>query len=185
MKLLAFAASNSRQSINRQLVEAACVLIKSEVLSSAAIEMIDLNDFEMPIYSSDRENENGVPEPAQRFCRMIDDADALLISYAEHNGSYTDAFKNIFDWASRIDQKVFQDKPMVIMATSPGPNGGASVLATAQTSAPYFGATICGTFSLANFYEAFDVENLSLEDRERQAELREVLASLVVDRTTD
>jgi len=55
-------------------------------------------------------------------------ADALLISYAEHNGNYSAAYKNLYDWASRIDAKVFQGKPTVVLATSPGPGGRRSTL---------------------------------------------------------
>ena len=47
MKVLAFAASNSKQSINRQLVRYA-----SSLLQNAQVEFIDINDFEMPLYLS-------------------------------------------------------------------------------------------------------------------------------------
>ena len=93
-KILAFGASNSRNSINKQLVTyAAGQLTDVEVL------LLDLNDFEMPIYSIDREKESGIPELAQQFKQHILDADGILISFAEHNGAYTAAFKNVMDWA--------------------------------------------------------------------------------------
>ncbi|MFT5260301.1 MAG: chromate reductase [Saprospiraceae bacterium] len=82
MKILAFAASNSRQSINKQLVTYA-----SSVIGDAQVELLDLNNFEMPIYSADREAQSGVPSLAQQFFDKIGAADGLLISYAEHNGS--------------------------------------------------------------------------------------------------
>lgn len=61
MNILAFAASSSRKSINKQLVTYAASILKSEIISGAEVEIIDLNDFEMPIYSIDREEENGIP----------------------------------------------------------------------------------------------------------------------------
>jgi chromate reductase len=64
MKVLAFAASNSRSSINKALVTYA-----SSLLEHAEIEVIDLNDYEMPIYSSDRENDSGIPQRAHDFYR--------------------------------------------------------------------------------------------------------------------
>ena len=70
---------------------------------------MDLNDYEMPIYSPDRQNEEGVHPLAQKFFDKITEADALIISFAEYNGNYTSAYKNVFDWASRIkiyDRKV-------------------------------------------------------------------------------
>lgn len=106
MRLLAFAATNSRRSINRQLVELAAYQFKRDVRTDAQIEFLDLNDFEMPIYSIDREKESGLPPQAHAFFERIGAADALLISFAEHNGFVTAAWKNLFDWMSRIDTKL-------------------------------------------------------------------------------
>ncbi len=86
MKVLAFAASNSRQSINRTLAAYAAGLI-----DNATVEVLDINDYEMPIYSEDREKELGQPEQARNFFKKIGEADAIVVSYAEHNGSYTAA----------------------------------------------------------------------------------------------
>ena len=36
----------------------------------------------------------------------VGDADAGLVSFAEHNRTVTSAWKNLFDWMSRIDMKV-------------------------------------------------------------------------------
>ncbi|MEM9574654.1 MAG: NAD(P)H-dependent oxidoreductase, partial [Pseudomonadota bacterium] len=60
MKILAFAASNSAQSINKQLVTHASEIFKSEVYAGAEVEILDLNDFEMPINSIDREKSDGI-----------------------------------------------------------------------------------------------------------------------------
>lgn len=83
----------------------------------------------------------------------------IICSLAEHNRSYSAAFKNVFDWASRINVKVFQDKPMLLMSTSPGGYGGGNVMNTAKTFFPNFGADIKETFSLSKFYENFDLES--------------------------
>jgi chromate reductase len=101
LRVLALGASTSRHSINTMLVTHAAERLRGEHLPDAVVEIIDLNDYEMPIYSIDREREGDIPLPA-RFYEQLGAADALLISYAEHNGFYTAAFKNIFDWSSRI-----------------------------------------------------------------------------------
>ena len=137
MKILALAASNSRQSINKMLVTYAAGLLEGGLIDNAEIDIIDINDYEMPIYSADREQDSGIPEQGHAFYKKIGEADAILISYAEHNGSYTAAYKNLYDWTSRIDMKVYQGKAMVILATSPGPGGASSVLSAAKNSAPY------------------------------------------------
>ncbi|MEO0877483.1 MAG: NAD(P)H-dependent oxidoreductase, partial [Bacteroidota bacterium] len=61
-KILAFGASNSRNSINKQLASYA-----AGQLTDATITLLDLNDFEMPIYSIDREKESGIPQLAEQF----------------------------------------------------------------------------------------------------------------------
>lgn len=178
-KVLAFAASNSRASINKQLVTHAASVLKAEINPAIEIEVLDLNDFEMPIYSIDRETADGIPAAATAFHTAIGAADVLLISYAEHNGNYSAAFKNIFDWCSRLGKKVFQDKPMVIMAAAPGPGGGASVLRTATESAGFFGADLRGSLSVGRFSETFDKENGELTDPELAAKLRQHLTALL------
>ncbi|WP_420590747.1 NADPH-dependent FMN reductase [Bacterioplanoides sp.] len=176
MKVLAFAATNSSQSINKALVTHAAELLKNN--TDAEFEVLDLNDFEMPIYSSDRENESGIPAPAQAFRNKIAEADAILISFAEHNGSYTAAYKNLFDWTSRIDQKVYQNKKAVLLATSPGPGGAQNVLGSAVGSAPYFALEVKGSLSVPSFYDNFDGEKGVLTNDELSEQLVEQLSLL-------
>jgi NAD(P)H-dependent FMN reductase len=173
MKLLAFAGSNSKKTINGQLIRYAVSLIKG-----AEVEILDLNDFEMPLFSVDREDEWGIPELAHRFYDKIGATDALLVSLAEHNGSYTVAFKNLFDWTSRIDGKVYQGKPLVLLATSPGARGASGVLATAVNSAPHFGADLKGSLSIPGFNKNFDTTTGKITNPEIQAELKATLGSL-------
>lgn len=173
MKLLAFAASNSRKSINKQLVAYAASLVEG-----AEVEVLDLNDYELPLFSVDREAELGHPELALAFVSRIAASDALMISFAEHNGSYSTAYKNLFDWSSRIGQKVFQGKPMVLLSTSPGAHGGASVLAAATSSAPFFAGHVKASIAVPSFYKNFDVENGTLRNEEIKAQLIEAANKL-------
>lgn len=154
-------------------------MIQQELDPSVEIEIIDLNDYEMPIYSFDREASDGVPFAARRFIDRIRNSDALLISFAEYNGSYTPAYKNTFDWASRIDAKVFQDRPMVMLSVSPGKRGGASVLRSAIESAPYFGGDVKASLSIAQFPEGFDEPEGRFTDPDIAAKLLDTLAALL------
>jgi len=153
MKILAFAGSTSSTSINRELVK---FVLKS--FQEDEINLIDLNDFSMPVFSVDLEKK-GFPEESHDFLKQIEECDVIICSLAEHNRSYSAAFKNIFDWASRINVKVFQNKPMFLMSTSPGGYGGGNVMNTAKTFFPQFAADVKETFSLSKFYENFDLEN--------------------------
>ena len=95
-------------------------------MKNVQIDSIDLNDFEMPIFSIDKEKNTGIPNQAHTFKEKIRNAEGIIISFAEHNGSYSVAFKNIFDWASRIEKSMWLNKPMFLLATSPGGRGGSS-----------------------------------------------------------
>jgi NAD(P)H-dependent FMN reductase len=173
MKILAFAASSSKNSINKKLATYAANLAEN-----AEVEVIDINDYEIPIFSEDKEKELGQPQPAKDFYQKLGEADAIIISYAEHNGTFTSAYKNLFDWTSRINQKVYQNKAMIILATSPGPGGASSVLNTAVTSGPYFAANIIGSLSVPSFYDNFDSETGKLSNQVLNDELKAIIAKL-------
>ncbi len=173
MKILAFAASSSKQSINKQLVTYA-----ARLLEGADIEIIDLNDFTLPLFSVDLEAALGQPPLAKAFLAKFAANDAAIIAFAEHNASYSAAYKNLFDWCSRINPKVFQDKPLVFLSTSPGARGGASVLATATHSAPYFAGHVKASLAIPSFYDNFDVEQGVLKNEALKEQLREAVYSL-------
>lgn len=172
-KLLAFGASNSSTSINKQLAKYAAGLFKN-----AQVDLLDLNDYEMPIYSYDREKKDGFPQLANDFYKKIGEADFILISFAEHNGAYSTAFKNIFDWMSRINGKTFQEKPMLLLATSPGARGGASVLEIASNRFPRQAGIVKGTFSLPSFNENFDPEKGIISNEELRNQLLDIVNSI-------
>ena len=153
-KIIAFGASSSKQSINKQLATFA-----ANQFQNASVEILDLNDYEMPVFSVDKEKENGIHPLAQEFYDKLGSADLIIISFAEHNGNYSTAFKNILDWTSRINAKTFQEKPMLLLATSPGARGGSSVLEIANKRFPFQGGIVKGSFSLPSFFENFDVVN--------------------------
>lgn len=171
-KIIAFGASSSKKSINKQLATFA-----AHQFEKADVEILDLNDFELPIYSIDKEKENGIPQLANDFYTKLGTADVILISLAEHNGAYTAAFKNTLDWASRIDAKTFQNKKVVLLSTSPGARGGSSVLEMAKKRFPFQGADVVGSFSLPNFNENFDTEN-GITNQEARNELTRLIRSI-------
>jgi NAD(P)H-dependent FMN reductase len=174
--VLAFAASNSTQSINKRLALHAARVLNDDVAADVAIETLDLNDYEMPIYSPERD-QAGIPQLAHDFYAKISAADGLIISFAEHNGTYTAAFKNIFDWCSRIEMKMFQDKPVLVMATSMGGRGGQTVMAAVLAGFPHFGANITSSFSFGPFNVHFDQDTDSLKTPELVGELKEALGA--------
>ena len=173
MKIIAFAGSPSKNSINKKLAAYAAGLFED-----SEVEVLDLNDYEMPLFSVDKEAVVGQHALAKAFLEKIAGADFVVVSLAENNGNYSAAFKNTLDWCSRINAKLFQDKPMLLMATSPGARGGASVLEIAQNNFPRFNAQIKATFSLPSFNDNFDVEKMKISNEELDKQLQNIIKEI-------
>ncbi|SFT76885.1 NAD(P)H-dependent FMN reductase [Lishizhenia tianjinensis] len=153
MKILAFAGSNSKNSINKALVTHVSTYFKG-----CDIRYLDINEFKLPIYGIDEEKAHGIPNAAYDFINTLKRCDLILLSLAEHNGAYTAAFKNLLDWCSRIpNETVFQNKPMFLMATSPGGRGAKSVLEIGANRFPRNGARVLAALSLPKFKENFEL----------------------------
>lgn len=160
MKIVGFAGSNSKNSINKELLDYAL-----NNINGAEINVLDLNDFEMPIYSIDRQNENGFPKEAQDFHQAIVEADGLVITLAEHNGNFSVALKNILDWVSRIDMAFLKNKKLLVLSTSPGGYGGGNVL---EVGLKYFGQFASGEIvessTFPSFYDNFKAGEIVNDD---------------------
>lgn len=149
-KLVALAGSNSTQSINKKLVA-----YTLEFFQDFEIEFLDLNDFEMPIYSLDREKNEGVPKEALDFRNKMHNSDAIIVSVAEHNWNITAALKNTLDWCSRVDMNIFDKKPMLLMSASISRAGGAKAMEYMLKTEEKFSMNVIDTFSLSSFNHTF------------------------------
>lgn len=150
-KIIAFGASNHQASINKKLANYA-----AHQIPNAVVKLLDLNDFEMPIYSIDRELANGIHPLALQFRQEIAESDGVVISFAEYNGAYTAAFKNIFEWISRAGANIWSNKPMLLLSTSPGERGAQLVLEMASNKLRRMNTNQVLDFSLPSFNENFD-----------------------------
>jgi chromate reductase len=153
-KIVAFGASTSKQSINKKFASYA-----AGFFAESDIKILDLNDYEVTLYSIDREKSDGIPQKVVLFYHDMKEADLLIISLAEHNGSYTAAFKNLFDWVTRYVNKCWENQKLFLLSTSPGLRGGKSVMEAALVRFPIHGAEILDHFSLPGFNQHFTTEN--------------------------
>jgi len=149
-KIVTIGASTSRNSINKKLAEYA-----GDMLKNVSLIKVDLNDYEMPLFSIDIENEEGFSKATIALNEVFENADGFIISLAEHNGAYSVAFKNAFDWLSRINGKVWRNKPMLLLSTSPGGRGGQSVMELALSRFSHMGGNIVDSMTFPSFYDNF------------------------------
>ena len=148
--IITLGGSSSKNSINKQLAE-----YVGSTLKGVEVTNLDLNDYQLPLYSIDIENEQGFPKDLKELNQRVEEASGIVLSLAEHNGAYSAAFKNAFDWLSRIDGKVWRNKPMLLLSTSPGARGGQSVMDIALSRFPFNGGNIVGSMTFPSFGENF------------------------------
>lgn len=155
-KKITIAGSNSQKSINKNLL-----IHVSSLLKNVEFISIDLNDFVLPIYGVDYEAENGIPTAVKMLDESFNETDGFIISLAEHNGFYAAVFKNTIYWLSRVNIKIWREKPILLMATSPGARGGKTFLQSAKVYFPYLGGNVTTVFLLPNFYDNFSEDGIS------------------------
>lgn len=172
MKIVAFGASCSKNSINKCFARYA-----ASQFNSAETEVLDLNDYELPLFTVDAESETGIPKNARSFLDKLESADLLIISMAEHNGSYTAAFKNLFDWTSRIKANIFEGMKILLLSASPGKRGGLGALEAARSRFPRHGAEIIGDFSLPYYDDNFNPET-GISDQELDNQFKATVSSV-------
>lgn len=169
MRILAFSGSNSASSINQELIEHVAGLLRTQV------DVLDLRNYEIPMYGIDEENSNGFPIGLQALFKTFKSYDAYIISIPEHNGNFPAFFKNTIDWFSRMERDFFEGKPVLLLSASPGKEGGSSVLGIAEQSFLYFGGKVLGRFSLPEFHAYRSNGKINIEGTTLGTELKEIL----------
>ncbi|HEY9879953.1 MAG TPA: NAD(P)H-dependent oxidoreductase [Leptolyngbyaceae cyanobacterium] len=181
-KLLAFAGSLRRDSLNKKLIKVAAEGAKN---AGAEITYIDLKDYPLPIYDQDLEDESGIPENATKLKELMKTHHGFLIASPEYNGSVTAALKNLIDWVSRpspgeppLGLVAFRDKTAVIMAASPGGLGGLRGLGQLRTILEGLGVLVIpDQKAVPGAMKAFD-ENGQLVDADLQGAIANLGAKL-------
>ncbi|MCB1883954.1 MAG: NAD(P)H-dependent oxidoreductase [Geminicoccaceae bacterium] len=126
-RILVFAGSRRRASLNRRLARASVPLLEE---AGAIVTQADLADYPMPIYDGDAERAEGLPEGARRLKRLMAGHDGFLIASPEYNGSFPPLLKNVLDWCSRrepddpVPKVAYAGKTAALVAASAGRFGG-------------------------------------------------------------
>lgn len=172
-RIIAFAGSNSPNSINEQLTKAAINNISIE-----DVEYIGLKNIEIPMYGKELENQQGIPKAIKDLYQQMTKAEGFIVASPEHNGLLPAFFKNIIDWLTRIDQEIFMNKPVLLLSASPGDNGGATNLSILSDLMPFWGAKIVGAYSLGKYNEYFDADSQSIVNPEEVQKLSTAIEQL-------
>jgi len=171
-KLLMFAGSARTASTNKQLATlAASIAQKADV----DVTLIDLKDFEMPIYDGDLEGETGLPENAKRLKRLFVEHDGLFIASPEYNSSFSPLLKNALDWISRPHTEnepplwAYSGKVAALGSVAPGALGGLRGLVPLRMMLGNIGVTVVpNQVAISNGFSAFNDAGTLNDDRQFQ-----------------
>jgi len=121
VKVLGVSGSVRADSYNTRLLEAAAQAAPEGV----EVELLDPSAIaELPLYDQDLDLSGDVPLSAQRLRDDWAEADALLFSTPEYNGSVPGGLKNAIDWASRPRlEAALTNKTVSVVGASTGQFG--------------------------------------------------------------
>ncbi len=173
-KIIAFAGSNSSTSINHALVSHL-----ASTIENCDVTVLTLTDYPLPMYGQDIENKDGFPDTLVRLAAIIKDADGVLISVNEHNGTISAFFKNVIDWLSRVDGSYLSDAKVILLSTSDGARGGQTALKYLTDFYTRKKVDIIASIPFASFSENFDVNERKITNQQ-QAKIMQDAVSLLI-----
>ncbi len=167
-KILAFSGSARAASLNKRFIAVGARAVEA---AGGAVTLVDLADFEAPLYNGDLEDGQGRPENMNRFRELMLAHDGFLISTPEYNGFFPALIKNTFDWCTRATPEdengmaATMDKPVGLMAAAPGGLGGVRVIPRLRDCLAEYGCRAVSGFATLPFAgDAFDDDgNLTVE----------------------
>lgn len=175
-RILAFSGSARRESLNRRLLAVAAAAVEQ---AGGSVTLVDLNDYEMPLYHGDVEDAKGLPANAVRLIEQIKAHDGLLVASPEYNSFITPLLKNTLDWCTRADDDPFPGRAAAVVSASPGAYGGIRSLQHARHLLLHLGCHVVPSqCSLPRAHEAFD-EAGGLKDKRTRTAVESVALDLV------
>ena len=127
---LVMSASTRSGSINGALARH---LVDAITERGDTAELVDLTEYEMPMYHGDLEAADGVPAAAHDLVDRVRGAERLVIVTPEYNGAFPPLLKNTIDWMTRVDRSFMVHLTVHLAAATPGRSGGARVLPITRT----------------------------------------------------
>jgi len=175
-RILAFAGSARRESLNRKLLAVAVAETRS---AGAEVTLVDLNELELPLYHGDLEDAQGLPANATKLLELLGQHQGLLIASPEYNSFITPLLKNTIDWLSRADENPFPGKVAAVVSASPGQLGGVRSMQHARHLLLHLGCHVVpAQCMLPKANEAFD-EQGKLKDARALKSVKALAQQLV------
>ena len=146
------ASSNNNQKLGLKLQELA-------LKEGCEVELINLVDLRLPLYSTVEEEENGIPETVLDLATKILELKAFIIVAPKYNGVMPPVLNNAMAWTSRATKDwrdAFNEK-IVGLATHSG-GGGAKGLQAMRIQFQHLGANILAREILTTYEKPLNEE---------------------------
>ena len=178
-----FAGSARKASTNKQL---ATLVASTAKAAGAEVTLIDLKDFEMPIYDGDLEGDTGLPDNAKRLKQLFVEHDGLFIASPEYNSSFSPLLKNALDWISRPHTEneqplwAYNGKVAALGSVAPGALGGLRGLVPLRMMLGNIGVTVVpNQVAISNGFTAFDDDG-ALKVEQQSQMLKAMINQLIL-----
>ena len=176
MKVLLFAGSLRKDSLNKKVVRFTDKILKN--IKDVESIVVDLQPLQIPVYDGDIETA-GIPAGVLTLAKHIAEADAIIISSPEYNGSMSSPLKNTLDWVSRVKPMPLMNKPILLLGASPGALGATRGLAHARQPMETMGNFLYPqAMGFMHADQAFD-ENEDLKDAAQVEKLNKLVNSFL------
>lgn len=179
-RILAFAGSTRRESFNRRVLK---IAVAGAERAGAAVTVVDLADYPMPLFNQDLQEAEGLPETVLKLKQLFLENDGLLIASPEYNSSITPLLKNTIDWVSRQAEgeaplAAYRGKVAALVSASPGGLGGLRGLVHLRSILGNIGVLVLpDQTSVPQAHEAF-TDDGRLKDERRHAAIESIGAQL-------
>ena len=180
VKILAFAGSTRKDSLNKKLVKIAAAGASE---SGADVTLVDLRDFQMPLYDGDLEQQEGLPSNARKLKELMIAHHGFLISAPEYNSSISGVLKNTIDWTSRQSEGetpliCYKGKVAGLVSASLGNLGGLRGLVTVRSILENIGVLVIPEqVAVSKAHEAFDTDG-SMKNKEQEQKVKKIGSSV-------
>ena len=166
-RILAFSGSSRKESFNRKFLAVAVLAVRD---AGGDVTLIELKDYELPLYNGDLEDAQGLPANATKLIGLIQEHAGLLIASPEYNSMFTPLLKNTIDWCTRGDDNPFIGKAAAVISASPGALGAVRSLKLAQQLLLHLGCQVVpGQNFLPLADKAFDAQGALKDERPKRA----------------
>src|SRR5262249_6875418 len=130
------------------------------------------------ISNSNIQNATGFPAEVNAWADAIRSADGLIIVSPEYNWSIPGGLKNAIDWASRMKEQPFKDKPVALQSAAGGILGGSRMQYHLRQSLTSVDVILFGRPEVIVTFAAqkFDEKTLELKDETAIGMIKQQLA---------